>query len=103
MQLLLRNPVYVKSSELVISYLSIKGATVFGDPNGNGILSYNKKDSKDKYKDISEWILSVSKHEGVIDDNLWIKVQRQLDKNKDLALDLLMVANMVCLFSTPLC
>ncbi|NRT70002.1 recombinase family protein [Clostridium beijerinckii] len=85
LQLLLRNPVYVKSSELVISYLSIKGATVFGNPNGNGILSYNKKDSKDKYKDISEWILSVSKHEGVIDDNLWIKVQRQLDKNKDLA------------------
>lgn len=85
LQLLLRNPVYVKSSELVISYLSIKGATVFGDPNGNGILSYNKKDSKDKYKDISEWILSVSKHEGVVDDTLWIKVQRQLDKNKDLA------------------
>jgi hypothetical protein len=85
LQLLLRNPVYVKSSELVIGYLSVKGATVFGDPNGNGILSYNKKDSKDKYKDISEWILSVSKHEGVVDDNLWIKVQRQLDKNKDLA------------------
>ncbi|WP_459480446.1 recombinase family protein [Clostridium saccharoperbutylacetonicum] len=85
LQLLLRNPVYVKSSDLVISYLSTKGATVFGDPNGNGILSYNKKDSKDKYKDISEWILSVSKHEGVIVDNLWIKVQRQLDKNKDLA------------------
>lgn len=85
LQLLLRNPVYVKSSELVISYLSIKGATVFGDPNGNGILSYNKKDSKDKYKDISEWILSVSKHEGVIEDSLWLKVQRQLDTNKDLA------------------
>ncbi|WP_160685516.1 recombinase family protein [Clostridium sp. C2-6-12] len=85
LQLLLRNPVYVESSEVVIKYLSTKGATIFGDPNGNGILSYNKKDSKDKYKDISEWIFSVSKHEGVIDDNLWLKVQRQLDKNKVLA------------------
>lgn len=85
LQLLLRNPVYVKSSELITSYLSTKGAAVFGDPNGNGILSYNKKDSKDKYKDISEWIFSVSKHAGIINDNLWIKVQRQLDVNKDLA------------------
>ncbi len=85
LQLLLRNPVYVKSSELIISYLSSKGAAVFGDPNGNGILSYNKKDSKNKYKDISEWIFSVSKHAGTIDDTLWIKAQRQLDGNKNLA------------------
>lgn len=85
LQLLLRNPVYVKSSELVISYLESKGATVFGEPNGNGILSYNKKDSKDKYKDISEWILSIAKHEGIIEDTLWIKVQKQLDRNKVLA------------------
>lgn len=85
LQLLLRNPVYVKSSELVISYLESKGATVFGEPNGNGILSYNKKDSKDKYKDISEWILSVAKHKGIIEDTIWLKVQKQLDRNKDLA------------------
>lgn len=85
LQLLLRNPVYVKSSELVISYLDSKGATVFGEPNGCGILSYNKKDSKDKYKDITEWVLSIAKHEGVIDDTLWLNVQKQLDRNKCLA------------------
>lgn len=85
LQLLLRNPVYVKSTELVVSYLSTKGATVFGEPNGNGILSYNKKDSKDKYRDISEWILSVSMHEGIIEDVLWLKTQKLLDRNKNLA------------------
>ncbi|OPJ63724.1 recombinase family protein [Clostridium chromiireducens] len=85
LQLLLRNPVYVKSSDLVVSYLSTKGATVFGNPNSNGILSYNKKDSKDKYRDISEWILSVSMHEGIIEDTLWLKTQKLLDRNKDLA------------------
>lgn len=85
LQLLLRNPVYVKSSELVINYLSTKSVSVFGNPNGNGILTYNKKNSKDEYKDISEWILSISKHEGIIEDTLWIKVQKQLDKNKILA------------------
>lgn len=85
LQLLLRNPVYVKSSDFVISYLESRGATIFGEPNGNGILSYNKKDSKDKYRDISEWILSISKHEGIIEDVLWLKVQKLLDRNKDLA------------------
>lgn len=85
LQMLLRNPVYVKSSELVISYLESKGATVFGNPNGCGILSYNKKDSKSKYKDISEWILSVAQHEGIIEDTLWLNVQKQLDRNKVLA------------------
>lgn len=85
LQLLLRNPVYVQSSELVISYLESKGATIFGKPNGNGILSYNKKDSKDKYKDISEWVLSIAKHKGVIEDTLWLNVQKQLDRNKSLA------------------
>ena len=65
LQMLLRNPVYVKSSELV--------------------LSYNKKDSKSKYKDISEWILSVAQHDGIIEDTLWLNVQKQLDRNKVLA------------------
>ena len=85
LQLLLRNPVYVQSSELVISYLESKGSTIFGKPNGNGILSYNKKDSKDKYKDISEWVLSIAKHKGIIEDTLWLNVQKQLDRNKSLA------------------
>ncbi|MDU6040317.1 MAG: recombinase family protein [Clostridium butyricum] len=85
LQLILRNPVYVKSDEVVLSYLESKGAKVFGEVNGNGILSYNKKDSKDKYKDISEWILSVAKHNGLIDSSLWLLVQKKLDKNKSLA------------------
>lgn len=85
LQLLLRNPVYVKSSNLVLSYLKTKGSTVFGEPNNNGILTYNKKDSKDRYKDMSEWILAISRHEGVIEDTLWLNVQKQLDKNKILA------------------
>ncbi|MBN1042549.1 recombinase family protein [Clostridium botulinum] len=85
LQLLLRNPVYVKSSNLVISYLETKGATVLGEPNNNGILTYKKKDSNDRYKDISEWILAIARHEGILEDTLWLNVQKQLDKNKILA------------------
>lgn len=85
LNIVLRNPAYVKSSELVVNYLATKGATVIGEPNGNGINSYNKKNSKGTAKDINEWILSVAKHYGIIYDTEWLNVQRLLDKNKSLA------------------
>jgi len=85
LNIVLRNPAYVKSSELVVSYLAAKGAKVLGEPNGNGINSYNKKNSKGTAKDINEWILSVAKHDGIINDIEWLNVQRLLDKNKSLA------------------
>lgn len=78
---ILRNPVYVKSDDKVLEYLSNKGINISGTPNGNGILVYNKKNSKYKDKDISEWIASISKHKGVINSELWLSVQRNLDKN----------------------
>ncbi|MDO7204479.1 hypothetical protein Q5M85_10295 [Paraclostridium bifermentans] len=40
---MLRNPIYVKSDESVLNYLKNKGINVSGDPNGCGILTYNKK------------------------------------------------------------
>lgn len=85
LQLLLRNPVYVKSSDKVISYLKNRGVTVFGEANGCGILTYNKKDSKDNYKEINEWIYAVSKHEGIVNSDFWLKVQYKLDENKSKA------------------
>lgn len=85
LNIVLRNPVYVKSSEIVVRYLATKGASVLGEPNGNGINSYNKKNSKGTAKGINEWILSVAKHEGIINYIEWLNVQRLLDKNKNLA------------------
>lgn len=78
---ILRNPVYVKSSDLVFNYLQEKGMQICGSPNGNGILIYNKVKSDYKKKNISEWITAVGKHKGVIDDTIWLRVQRNLDKN----------------------
>lgn len=84
-QMMLRNPVYVKSDEKIREYFKYKGVDIYGDMNGNGILTYNKKDSKDNYKDMSEWIYAVGKHEGIIDSSTWLKVQMQLDENRDKA------------------
>lgn len=81
---LLRNPIYVKSSEKVHEYLKSKSNNVYGTPNGNGYLTYGKtkSDAKRTRNDESEWIYAVSKHEGIIDSDTWLEIQKILDKNK---------------------
>ena len=71
---ILRNPLYVKSSDLTNLYLN-SNYSVYGIANGNGYLTYNKNKSKDK------WIISVANHEGIIEDNEWLLVQKILDNN----------------------
>lgn len=78
---ILRNPVYVKSDDLVFDYLNEQGMHTCGNPNGNGILIYNKRNSKYKTKDVNEWIVAVSNHKGIISSNQWLNIQRNLDKN----------------------
>ncbi|AGY78160.1 recombinase family protein [Clostridium autoethanogenum] len=78
----LRNPVYVKSNDLVFKYLKDLGITTCGIPNGNGIITYNKRNSKYITRSTSEWIAAVAKHKGIIESTTWLEVQFQLDKNK---------------------
>ncbi|MBE6067949.1 MAG: recombinase family protein [Clostridium lundense] len=82
---ILRNPVYVQSDKRVFEYLEGKGINVFGSPNGNGMLTYNKVNSKGKLREMDEWIAAVGKHKGIISSEEWIKVQEALDKNKSKA------------------
>lgn len=53
----------------------------------HGILPFNKtsreedpetKKEKTVKKDISEWVVAVAPHEGIIDANLWIEVQKKI-------------------------
>lgn len=91
LKVILQNPIYVKSSEKVLNYLGEDGWNVYGNPDGvSGILSYNKTKSiikNGKYikvpKDKEEWIAAVSNFPGIIDDETWIKVQKQFKSNKN--------------------
>lgn len=80
---ILRNPVYVKSDESVLEYLRSKNIITAGEPNGNGILSYNKKKNLSTERDMSEWICAVSKHKGIISFEAWLEVQKVLDSKKN--------------------
>lgn len=80
---ILRNPAYVQANNQVIEYLESKKIIVAGKDkvnNRNGILIYNKTNNNTK-NNHSEWIAALAKHNGVIDSEKWLKVQKQLDKN----------------------
>lgn len=85
-QQVLTNPVYVKSTNKVAEYLNSLGITVVGKPDcKHAFLTYNKKIGTKAYRDIEHWIAAVSKHEGIIDADKWLEVQRTLQVNKEKA------------------
>lgn len=91
LKLILQNPVYVKSTPEVADFLRNDGWNVYGKTDKiHGFLSYNKTESVNingkvtkKIKDKSLWIAAISNVPGIIDSDIWLKVQFQLKKNKD--------------------
>lgn len=83
----LKNPVYVKANYDVIRHLESMGMFVIGTPNDEyGILIYNKRKGKcGKYKETSNWICAVSKHNGIIEAHHWLKAQSILKDNHEKA------------------
>ncbi|WP_294156194.1 recombinase family protein [uncultured Clostridium sp.] len=73
---ILKNPVYVKSDTKLFEYLSHNNCEICGTPNGNGMLRYGKG---------NENIVSVGRHKGVIDSEDWIEVQEIMKKNTEKA------------------
>ncbi len=99
-RLVLRNPIYCVADEKSYNYFLEHEGNVFGDrvdfDGIHGLFAYNKTD-QEKYEDsdstfispkfvqtvenkpISEWIISVGKHEGFISSDNWIMAQGILD------------------------
>ena len=88
---ILKNPVYVIADEKVKQFFEDMGATVYADDNAfdgkHGLIAYNKRlevSGKTKtLKDISEWIIAVGKHDGIISSEQFIETWKLLDNNKD--------------------
>lgn len=70
--IILQNPVYVKSSPEVFEYLISEGIEACGTPNGNGILRYGKD---------NECVAAIANHKGIIDADKWLEVQNILKSN----------------------
>ena len=80
---ILSNPVYVKSNDNVLDYLKSIGIQVFGEKEGYGILTYNKRDSNFNKREKNEWIAAIGKHKGIITADDWLLAQRLQDKGRE--------------------
>lgn len=87
---ILQNPVYMIADQDAYNYFSDKRTDLFSDLSDfdgvHGILAYNRTDQQKGRAAIpvpvSEWIVSVGKHPGIIPAKAWIKVQEALERNK---------------------
>lgn len=90
---ILQNPVYMIADQEAYDYLTEKEADLFSDraafDGKHGIMAYNRTDQEKgkttQYNPVSEWIVAVGKHPGLIPGKTWIRVQEALDQNKSKA------------------
>ncbi|MBB6622537.1 recombinase family protein [Clostridium gasigenes] len=91
LRIILTNTVYVRANNKVINHLNSLGIQTCGEIDNNcGLLSYNKQKTVltetgaaiRSYRDMSEWITTVSSHSGIIDADKWLMVQQLLKDNK---------------------
>ena len=90
---ILQNPVYMIADEDAYDYFMEKEAEVCSpkeDFDGScGIMAYNRtnqeKGRATQLLPVTEWIIALGKHAGVVPSKQWIKVQESLDRNKSKA------------------
>lgn len=86
---ILKNPVYVIADEKIKKFFERMGATVYGDLNEfngkRGLIAYNKRlevvGKSKTMKDISEWIISVGNHDGIVNSEMFINTWEILNNN----------------------
>lgn len=86
---ILRNPIYVKADADVYLYYKNKGVIINNDLSEfigiNGCFLYGKREANErKYTDVTEHILSIALHKGLIDSDTWLSCQYKLDTNKQI-------------------
>lgn len=87
---ILHSPLYVKADEDVYWYYSASGLQIQQDIESfDGIHACNvigrRARDKNKYNSREGQMLTVANHKGLIDSELWIRVQQKLNKNPQIS------------------
>lgn len=80
---IITNPVYCIADNTILDYFKEKGSTVCGTPEDSnlGLMVYNKREGGKQEKPASDWIISIGRHEAVIDSDTWINCAKIQEKN----------------------
>lgn len=90
---LLTNPVYAIADIDTLNYFKNLGVDIYADERDfdgtHGLMVYNKTEQKGKSKtvtkrDVTDWIVSIGKHNGFISGKTWVDVQNIINKNSDM-------------------
>ena len=85
---ILSNPIYCIADENAYNYFAENGSDICQDKalwNGKyGVSAYNKRDysrSGAPRNALSEWIIAIGKHQGIISGKNWVEIQKYFHSN----------------------
>ena len=88
---ILLNPVYAINDMEMYEYFKNNEIDIFANKEGfdgkQGVIAYNKtiqgKHKANKQRDMTEWIISIGKHQGFITGKDWVEVQHLMEANEE--------------------
>ena len=86
---ILKNPAYVKADTSIYNFYKAKGAIMANDPEEfdgeHGCILVGKRDANErKYKDVSDHLLAIGHHKGIVDSSTFLFCQQKLSQNKQI-------------------
>ncbi|WP_312070432.1 recombinase family protein [Anaerotignum propionicum] len=89
LSLILKNPAYVKADITIYNYYKSKGVIMANKPEEfdgeHGCILVGKRDGNErKYKDVSNHLLAIGAHEGVIPSETYLLCQAKLELNQQI-------------------
>ena len=86
---ILKNPAYVRADTSIYNFYKSKGAIMANEPEDfdgeHGCILVGKRDANErKYKDVSEHLLAIGHHKGIVDSSTFLFCQQKLSKNRQI-------------------
>ena len=86
---ILKNPAYVQADIAIYNYYKSKGTIMANEPEDfdgtHGCILVGKRDaSARKYKDVSNHLLAIGHHNGIVDSSIFLYCQEKLSKNRQI-------------------
>lgn len=90
---ILQNPVYMVADKDAWRYFTERGAELCAPKEAFdgacGIMAYNRSDQEKgrttQIRPVSEWIIALGKHPGLVPSAQWIRIQESLERNRSKA------------------
>ncbi len=86
---ILKNPAYVQADIAIYNYYKAQGAILANPPEDfdgkHGCILVGKRDANErKYKDVSDHLLAIGQHRGIVDSTTFLFCQQKLSRNRQI-------------------